>query len=333
VSQAAVSRAFSEKASIAPATKKAVMEAAATLGYSPNLLARALITRRSRLIGVAMAYLENQFYPHVLEMLSERLRTEGYQTLLHAGALSTAVEPRLEDVLRYGVDALVLASTALTSTIAQQCGSAGIPVIMFNRTTDDAYASSVTGDNRRGAAAIAAFLAAGGHRRMAYVAGLESASTNRDREAGFREVLAAMGLPEPLRVVGNYDSEGSAAATRELLGRSDRPDAIFYANDHMAIAGIEVARHSFGLRVPEDVSIVGFDDVGAARWPSFSLTTYSQPIGPMVEATLALLHRALEGDLSAPEHVVVSGELIVRGSARLPADGFAARAGKRISAA
>ena len=321
VSQAAVSRAFSPKASIAPATKAAVLQAAEELGYRPNLLARSLIMRRSRLVGIAMAYMEHQFYPQVLEQLSERLRAEGYQTMLHAGALSDSVEPRLEDVLNYGVDALVLASTHLSSTLARRARAAGVPVVLFNRTTDDPDASSVTGDNRRGADVIAQFLAAAGHRRMAYVAGLESASTNRDREAGFRAGLAALGLPPPLRAVGDYSSTGAAEATRQLLSHADRPDAIFYANDHMALAGMEVARHAFGLTIPDDLSIVGFDDVGPARWPSFALTSYAQPLGPMVEATVELLMRALSGEGTAPEHVVVPGRLVVRRSARLPVAG------------
>jgi DNA-binding LacI/PurR family transcriptional regulator len=329
VSQAAVSRAFSPKASIAPATKAAVMRAAEELGYRPNLLARSLIMRRSRLIGIAMAYLENQFYPQVLEQLCERLRAEGYQTMLHAGALSDSVEPRLEDVLNYGVDALVLASTHLSSTLARRARAAGVPVVLFNRTTDDPGASSVTGDNRHGAEVIARFLAAAGHRRMGFVAGLAGASTNRDREAGFMQGLSALGLPPPLRAVGDYSSEGAAAATRLLLSRSDRPEAIFYANDHMALAGMEVARHEFGLTTPDDLSIIGFDDVGPARWPSFALTTYAQPLAPMVDATLALLMRALSEENAATEHVVVPGCLVVRGSARLPPNGLTEAAGLR----
>ena len=324
VSQAAVSRAFSPNASIAPETKARVLAAAAEIGYRPNLIARSLITRQSRLIGIAMAYLENQFYPEVLERLSERLRQSGYRTLLHAGALSAPAEPALEDILLYRVDGLVLASTALTSALADQCTAAGVPVVLFNRTVDNAGVSSVTGENHLGARRIAAFLAAGGHRRIAYVAGLASASTNRDREAGLRAGLAEAGMTLHAHVVGDYAWDGAAEATRALLTAPERPDAIVYANDHMALSGMEVARFEFGLAIPADLSVVGFDDVGAARWPSFGLTTYSQPIDPMIDATLDLLHGAIATPATPPRHVVVPGALVVRTSARRPASGVLA---------
>ena len=324
VSQAAVSRAFSPNASIAAETKARVLAAAAEIGYRPNFIARSLITRQSRLIGIAMAYLENQFYPEVLERMSERLRAEGYRTLLHACALSAPAEPDLAEILHYRVDGLVLASTALSSALADQCRAAGVPVVLFNRTVDSTGVASVTGDNHRGARAIAAFLAAGGHRRIAWVAGLESASTNRDREAGLRAGLAEAGLSLHARAVGDYAWEGAAAATRALLSAPDRPDAIVYANDHMALAGMEVARFEFALRVPDALSMVGFDDVGAARWPSFGLTTYSQPIDAMIDATLDLLRAAIADPGAAPRHVVVPGGLVVRTSARRPAAGVVA---------
>lgn len=322
VSQAAVSRAFSQTASIAPQTRALVLEAAAELGYRPNLIARSLITDRSHLIGVAMAYLDNQFNPLALQHLCEGLRARGYQTLLHASPLSADSEPTLQAVLHYRVDALVLASTGLSSQLAAQCAQAGVPVVLFNRTVDAASVSSVTGDNFAGARSIGAFLAAGGHRRVGFVAGLESTSTNRDREAGLRAGLAAAGLSVAARAVGNYDAAQAAEATRQLLRRDDRPDALVFANDHMAIAGMQVARYELGLAVPGDVSVVGFDDVGPAHWPAFDLTTYAQPLLPMVEATLALIDEALRPEPVPPRHVVVPGALIVRGSARRPGFGL-----------
>lgn len=322
VSQSAVSRAFTPGASVAPETRARIVEAARALGYRPNLVARSLITRRSRIIGVAMAYLQNQFYPAALEALSRRLRQAGYHVLLLTPEQQGVADPLLEDVLSIQADALVLASTSLSSPFAAECAAAGVPVVLFNRTSDAAAVSSVAGDNLAGARAIAAFLAAGGHRRFGYIAGLPGASTNREREAGYTGWLAEQGLGPVARAEGAYDFETARAAARRLLSGPDRPDALFCANDHMALAAMEVARHELGLDVPGEVSIVGFDDAGPAPWPSFGLTTYSQPVGPMVEALAGLLLDLL-GEAGAPaRRLLVPGELIVRRSARLPRAGL-----------
>lgn len=330
VSQSAVSRSFTPGASVSAATRAAVLAAAGELGYRPNLIARSLITRRSRMIGMAVGYLHNQFYPAVLEAMSERLQAIGYHLLLFTAPQAEHADPLLEDILRYQVDGLVLASTTLSSRLAAECAASGVPVVLFNRTTEGAgEVESVTGDNRAGARRIAEFLIAGGHRRFAFVAGIENSSTSRDREQGFGEALAAAGMRPPLRVVGGYEIDQAARAADALLTGRDRPDAIFCASDHMAIAVIDRARSTHGLRVPEDVSVVGFDDAVPARWPAYALTTFSQPVVPMVEAAVSMLSSRLDGFDGPARRVVVPGRLVVRGSARLPAAGLVTEEGER----
>jgi DNA-binding LacI/PurR family transcriptional regulator len=322
VSQSAVSRSFTPGASVSEATRAAVLAAAGELGYRPNLIARSLITRRSRIIGMAVGYLHNQFYPAVLEAMSARLQAHGYRLLLFTAPLAGHADPQLEDILRYQVDGLVLASTTLSSRLAAACAASGVPVVLFNRTIGDARGvESVTGDNRGGARRIAAFLLAGGHRRFAFVAGTADSSTSRDRERGFREALRAAGAGAPLRAVGGYEMAQAAEAADALFTRADRPDAVFCASDHMAVAVMDAARFRHGLRVPEDVSIVGFDDAVPAGWPAYGLTTFAQPVEAMVAMTVDLLVRRIEGDTSPPRRIIVPGELVVRGSARRPPTG------------
>ncbi|RZA05309.1 MAG: hypothetical protein EOP02_39575 [Proteobacteria bacterium] len=115
-----------------------------------------------------------------------------------------------------------------------------------------------------------------------------------------------------------------------MLSRPDRPDALFVANDHMAVAVMDVARHELGLSIPEDLSIVGYDDVGPARWTSYGITSMSQPLGPMVEATVGILmDQIASGEIEA-QHCVLNGELVVRTSARLPKSGVVEVDGRRI---
>lgn len=330
VSQSAVSRAFTPGASIAEATRARVENAARSLGYRPNAIARSLTTRRSRIIGVAAAYLQNHFYPDVIEALSRALQARGYHILLFTADAGRHVDPVLEEILAYRVDGLILASTTLSSALAEQCRAAGIPVLLFNRTSRAAGVASVTGENFRGGRLIAEFLHRAGHRRLGFLADIENSSTSQERERGFTTWLAGKGLPPPLREVGLYRFAAAAETARRLLARPDRPDAIFCGNDHMATAVGEVARHEFRLRIPRDLSLVGFDDTGPASWPSFSLTSFSQPVMPMVEAAVAGICRMIEEPAAPVRGTVIPGELVVRGSARVPPEGCIALGGALV---
>lgn len=322
VSQSAVSRAFTPGASVSESMRARVLKAAAELGYRPNALARSLITGRSRIIGLVVAYLDNGFYPVALEKLSKALQERGYRILIFMAPQSADnVDHVLSEILDYQVDGIVLASVAMSSDLVARCDAAGVPVLLFNRTQDDRRFSAVTTDNRDGGRKLAEFLIEGRHQRIAYIAGWEGASTQRDREAGFREGLANAGAVLFDRAVGDYRFEGAQAAARRMFAGkplTKRPDAIFVANDHMAIAAMDVLRHELGLRVPEEVSVVSFDDVPQAAWPSYGLTTVRQSAARMVEATVEALMARIEAGDETPRRVEIEGALIVRTSARVP---------------
>lgn len=319
VSQSAVSRVFTPGASVSKATREKVRRAAEELGYRPNVLARAMITGRSRIIGLVVAYLENQFYPQAIERLSVKLQERGYHVLVFMSSPTVGdVQGVMKEILDYQVDGIVLASVSMSSVLAKRCHEHGIPVVLFNREQDDDRMSSVTTDNVLGGQAIAAHFAAAGHKRIGYIAGLEEASTQRDRELGFREGLEAAGLTLAAREVGNFEYAQARAAALEMFAGKDRPDAVFVCNDHMAFAVMDVIRHKLGLRIPEDVSVAGFDDVPIAAWPAYDLTSYRQPINRMVACTVEALLRRIEAGDTPTERVKLAGELILRGSTRNP---------------
>ncbi|TCS36306.1 LacI family transcriptional regulator [Paucimonas lemoignei] len=330
VSQSAVSRTFTEGASVSPDTREKVMQAARQLGYRPNLVARSLITGRSHIIGVTIPSLSNPFYSELLEALAASFAEIGYRVMLFTTDPDRNSDPVLEEVLRYRVDALVLVASNLSSRFADECRQIGLPVVLLNRKTTSRTASSVTGENQSGAAQIAAFLAAGGHQRFAYIAGLESSSTNHDREKAFTDYLKEHDYAAPLRAVGNYTVEGAMAATRELLNQKNRPDAIFCANDLMALAAVNVARTEFNLEVGRQISIVGFDDSALAAWPIFGLTTYAQPVRQMVGRVVEIVKEAVTEKDMTPVHEVVEGSLIVRESARIPEQGITVIGGVKV---
>lgn len=313
-SKSAVSRAFTPGASVSEALRRKIIAAAEQIGYQPNQIARSLTSGRSNIVGVGISNLNNPFFAYTLQNLSVKLTAAGLRLLL----FTTDRETPIHEVLHYRLDALVLLSTSLTSKLAEQCQRANVPVVLYNRTIPNSDSvSSVTGNNNGGGMAIAAFLLAGGHQRLAFIAGAQESSTSRDREAGFCAYLANRGAAPAIRDCGHFTRQGAAAATRRLLSAKEPPDAIFCANDEMAIAAIEVARHEFGIVVGRELSIVGFDDIPMAAWPSFSLTTFAQPFDQMVDSTIEIIQGIREGQTEAA-HYVIDGSLILRSSARRP---------------
>ena len=318
VSQSAVSRVFTPGASASRATIDKVKKAANDLGYRPNVLARAMVSGKSRIIGVVVAYLENQFYPEALERLSNSLQAQGYHVLIFmAGKNMQSLDDVVEEILDYQVDGIVAASVAMSSTLAERCKFAGVPMVLFNRSQDLPSMSAVTSDNIAGGRKVAEFLISGNHKKIGYISGWEGASTQRDREAGFISCLANSGFTLHNRQVGNFVMEEAKEATRKMFS-SDPPDAVFVANDHMALAVMDTLRYEIGLKIPQDVSVIGYDDVPASAWPAYDLTTVRQPVNKMVQETVEILIEKINNAEIEPRRVKIDGPLIIRGSARLP---------------
>lgn len=319
VSQSAVSRYFTPGASVSRKTAEKVRAAAERLGYRPNILARAMITGRSRIIGLVVAYLDNQFYPLAIERLSRALQEKGYHILIFmAGNDAAKTAQVVEEILDYQVDGIVTASVAMTNDLTTRCETAGIPVVAFNRGQDDPRLSEVTSDNVAGGRRVAEFLVAGGHRRIAHIAGWQGSPTGRDRARGFRDGLAAAGLEPFALVEGLYDRAAAGQAAKALVSGAERPDAIFVGNDHMAFAAMDALRLEAGLKIPEDISVIGYDDVPIAAWPAYDLTTIRQPVDAMVAETVDALMAQIKGE-QEPRKVRIDGPLVIRGSARVPA--------------
>jgi DNA-binding LacI/PurR family transcriptional regulator len=331
VSQSAVSRCFTPGASVASETRDKVLRVAAELGYRPNAHARNLITGRTRIVGVVMAHLDNLLYPRFLQLLTERLQSLGMQVLLFVADGNRQVE-LLEQLLNYRVDGIVLAATTLHSDLAKACTHAGIPVVLFNRVPShalDRAFHSVQTDQEAGMAELTQLLIDRGHSRIAFLSGNLESSTNQARERGCRVTLQRVGQSLFAYGIGNYDEVQASAVVRgwfrdgkRLRQLADCPDAIVAADDRMALAAMDTLRHELGLRVPEQISVVGFDDVPQAAWPSYELTTYAQPLPQMIEAVVQLLSaqlQALDENQDAPpagQAVMMKGQLCLRKSVR-----------------
>ena len=318
VSQSAVSRVFTPGASSSKRTSEKVLNAAAKLGYRPNILARSLITGRTRIIGLVVAYLDNYFYPEAVELLSNALQKKGYHVLVFMASKTAGnIDDVLEEMLDYQVDGVIAASVAMSSDLAARCNAAGVPVVLFNRAEDNERLSAVTSDNIDGGQKVAKFLIAGGYKRLGYIAGWEGASTQRDREAGFIEELKKHKRSLYAREVGNFNMDEARQAARKMFTAREIPDAVFVANDHMSFAVMDVIRFELGLKIPEQVAVVGYDDVPVASWPAYDLTTVRQPVNRMVAETVSFLLECIVGQKTNTRQIQIEGPLIVRGSTKI----------------
>lgn len=319
VSQATVSRVFAAGATVSPDKENRVRKAARDLGYMPNTLARSLNMGRSFTIGIVLAYLKNPFYPDALEKLSERLSARGYHVMVFfATNLAEEIDGVVENLMAHQVDGIILASVSVSNELTQRLQALKMPFVLFNRGQEDGSLPAVTATNFEGGRLAGEFLAAGGHKRVAHIAGWQKSLNGRQRQAGFIEGLKRCGqAPFAIRD-SHYRRKMAIAATREFFQGPQVPDAIFVGNDHMAFAVIETLRHDLGLDVPGDVSVVGYDDVAMSAWKTFDLTTLRQPANQMVDQCVSMLLRRIEEGDTPQGHVEIPSKLVIRKSARLP---------------
>lgn len=310
VSQSAVSRALSDLPGVSAATRVRIKAIAEEMDYRPNALARSLSTQRSGLVGVIVSSLANPFFNDVLERILRLSRRKGLQVMLFAADSDEEVGEVAIDLRRYQIEMSFVISPHLPEVTARKFALLGPSVILFNRLVPGMdQASSVYVDNRAAGALVAQHLLDRGHRLFGYVHGLAGAVADRDRFEGFCERLMRHAIAPPVEGVGGFCYDGGVQAARTMLARSPRPTAVFCANDAMAMGVLDVARQDFGLAIPGDLAVVGFDDATAAAWLSYQLTTVRQPVETVISAAMELLPVASD---HVPRSIVIMPELIVR---------------------
>jgi DNA-binding LacI/PurR family transcriptional regulator len=316
VSQSAVSRCFKQGASVAPRTREKILAAARELNYFPNAIAQGLITRRSNLVAVIISNLTNLYYPEVLAELTQRLSAQGIRVLLFSLAAESDVDEVLDQVWRYRVDGAIVAARLHPDQLAA-FSDRGVPVVLYNRIGEGVPVASVCCDSVSGEHALVEALVAGDHHVFGIIAGPSDSYVGEERVEAARNRLQQLGR-DCLIVRGNFDYGSGDAALKDLMQMTDRKlDALICANDLMAIGAIDSARINFGIEVPKDMSVVGFDGVGPATWLAYQLTTIRQPVRRMTEAAVAMLIEQIERPELLPEQRLFAGELLPGCSARL----------------
>lgn len=321
VAQSTVSRALSGDPSISEPTRERVVEAARELHYSPNAMARSLITRRADRVGVFIADITNPFYPELVESLEREFEALGYGLALFSDGVYSEEDGQLDLFLSRTIDGLIFASAGLGFSLGDRLAATEAPVVFLNRHVDDDRFDRVVADNVGGGRLAAELLLELGHTRIAQISGPPQTSTARDRDVGFQAALAERGAPLP----GRYHRHGPYAhatgfeGCRSLLSEDPPPTAIFCGNDVIALGAWDAAV-SAGLDVPGDLSIVGFDDILLSGWESIGLTTVRQPLAAMAASSARLLVGRIEsGHTGAGRAEEFPVEMVMRRSAGPPA--------------
>ncbi|XWN31553.1 MAG: LacI family DNA-binding transcriptional regulator [Devosia sp.] len=314
VSRSTVSRVFTPGAVVADATRLAVESAAEALGYRPNPLAQALISRRSSIVAIAHGDLMNPFHAALAQSMTEALQQAGIVPI----TVMVTADPSLESLRRviegYQVAAVVMTSMGIEPSMVRACQAFGAPLILFNRVVARPPVSSVSSDLEQGGMLAALHVAEQGASRIAIVSGPANAPTAQAREAGFRAGLSAIGLEPQQTADGHYTYEGGAAAADTLFGAGARPDAVLCANDLSAFGVMDRMRGHHGVQVPEDCLVVGFDDVPNAAWAGYDLTSVHLPVADMLEKGVEIIQAAVRGETLTPTAQLLPCSLTVRGS-------------------
>ncbi|WP_213450661.1 LacI family DNA-binding transcriptional regulator [Rhizomonospora bruguierae] len=304
VSSSTVSRVLAGRGTVSEATRQRVLGVARELGYRPNHVARSLARQDSDAVAVLLPDIANPFFPSLVKALQDEAQHRGYTVILGSTGDDPDNERRyLDTMLSRQVRHVFVVGLSLPKAEVEEYARAGLTFIGLDRGVAGGNGYLVQSDNRAGAKLATRHLIELGHRRIAHIAGPPGISVSRERRRGFLEAMAEAGLPvdERLIVTSPFTEEGGAAAFVELAGRSPGYTAIFSANDLIAIGAL-FAAHESGLSVPEDFSLVGFDDVSLTRYTSPQLTTVRQDVARMARAGVQFI----QADRPAPRRRTVT---------------------------
>ena len=290
VSRSAVSRTFTDGASVSDATRQKVLSAASTLGYHVNHLARGLIQDRSNIVCLVVSDVTTPFRARMLEILTSRLQAiDKVAMVINTGGDSESVSSALQQALRFRADATIVLSGTPAASLVETCIASGQRVFLINRDDHLEGSENLAVDNESAAGEALFLLRRAGCKRLAVVSSEAETPSLVARHVAFLAAAQTAGLTPTLVRTGPTSYDSGVDAARRLFSRSDAPDGVFCVTDLLALGFMDAARHEFGLEIPRDLCVVGFDDIEQANWESYRLTTFRQPAAEMVDHIAALL--------------------------------------------
>ena len=316
VSRSAVSRTYTEGASVSEKTRAKVEKAADALGDSPNALASSLTTGRTKLIGLVSNNFHNPIFLEVFDLFTKGLQARGLCPLLVNLTDEVSPENSIRMLRAYSVDGVIVASSTLPASFAEGFKDAGVPVVhSFGRQSASPKVNVLGIDNIEAGRMAAKTLIARGYKTIAFLGGPESATSTQDRLAGFAEVATAdPNITWSVSYADNYSFDEGRVAMSALLARSTA-EAYFCGDDVLSIGALS-AIQSAGRRVPEDIGIIGLNDMEMAGWANINLTTIHNPIKQIIQSSIELIEASLKDDNRYPEARLFACTIVERGTLR-----------------
>ncbi|WP_305984734.1 LacI family DNA-binding transcriptional regulator [Roseibium sp. MMSF_3544] len=314
VSRSAVSRTFTDGASVSEETREKVIKAARELGYRVNVLARSLHKQKSDLVGVVAADLDNPFRAEQIDLLSQGLLEGGFRPILLRGDPSTDVAELIGSLLQYSVAGVIVTSDTPPEEICRECLENGVPLVVVNKRDPGAPVDRVVTDFEAGGRLAFEHLIASGCRKLAVVTPERSSYSVNGRALAFEQIANDAGVPVVRIAWGTQSYDGGLAASAYVNKVRSEVDGVFCTADYLALGVMDGLRHEYGLRIPEDLQLIGYDDIVQASWKSYDMTTVVQSRHELCEITLNLLMQRLE-EPDLPQQVETCGvSLIQRGT-------------------
>ncbi|MBX4906735.1 MULTISPECIES: LacI family DNA-binding transcriptional regulator [Rhizobium] len=313
VSRSAVSRTFTPGASVAPATREKVLRAAEELGYHVNDLARGVLANQSRLVGMVATRPEVGFRAHLAAALAKALIRRGsIPILINTGQTEDELLAAQKMLIGHRAEAIIILSGSPPASFLELAQRNGQPLVVIGRSEPDA--DHVRAGNSEASRKAATAFYESGRRQLAVIGSNSGMPAIMERESAFVSAAKSLGASVVVARGDDSDYQGGVTAGRALLSKRMKPDAIFCANDLIAFGLMDVARLEARLRIPEDIAVIGFDDVPESSWLSYQLTTFRQDPVVMAQRAVDLMERRLENPDSPPAYERVIPELIIRQS-------------------
>ncbi|MEZ8087148.1 LacI family DNA-binding transcriptional regulator [Vibrio sp. 1S139] len=318
VSQATVSRVLSGKGYTKEDTKQKVMDAIAQLNYRPNAYARTLNNSRANLIGILLPSANYPIYLELLNHLVQACKAKGYTALLIPGELNQEESYSITNLLQYKVDGIITASAHHETNLYYECNLLGLPVVQIMRVDVESDCSYAASDNYGAGELAASEMLKRNGQDFLYITGHLPSKTNDDRFNGFASEIENELGHRPETLVTHFDYEACKSFIRKRIKQKGVPDSVLCATDVIAYAFMDVVRFEFGYKIPQDIQVIGYDDLEPSSWSGYELTSFRQNIKRLSNEAVSFLDQQINGQTDRIFNINVSAKFIERGTLRQP---------------
>lgn len=312
VSQSTVSRVFVPGSSVSEKTKQKVFEAAKALNYRPNAFARSLTTNESKLIGLVFPDADYPIHMKTLQLISTELQKQGYSAVLIPWQVDANDNHSIPNIFQYRVDGVIAASATFNKSLYEECEEFDIPIVQYARVVEGTKSSHVVSDNYAAGQLAAQQFHNSGVTSAVYLTGNVPTYTNDERESGFCSEFEDLTGKQARVIEADYDYLDALETIRTLFAEPSKPQAIFCATDNLAMAVMDVARLEFNLRIPEDLQVIGFDDIPQTQWLNYQLSTFKQDFKRLARESVKIVVNQIQDQETSLVKLMVPVKFIER---------------------